>query len=77
MNIGTALQVNIRVKLSNLDKLDQMIDLSQRLDIHLQNTNEKNIFNLSNRIRLGRSEFHTIRSIWDGIRQIIEQDIQG
>jgi protein-arginine kinase len=77
MNIGTALQVNIRVKLLHLEKLNQIIEFSQRLDIHLENTNEKNIFNFSNTIRLGRTEFHIIRSMWDGIQQIIEQDIQG
>ncbi len=35
------------------------------------------MFNFSNIIRLGRTEFHIIRSMWDGIQQIIEQDIQG
>jgi protein-arginine kinase len=75
MNIGTALQVNIHIKLSHLEKLNQLIDLCQKLDIHVENTNQKNIFNLSNIIRLGRTEFHIIRSMWDGIQQVIEQDI--
>ena len=77
MNIGTALQVQIRVKLLHLEKLNQINDFCQKLDIHLENTNEKNLFNLSNTIRLGRTEFHIIRSMWDGIEQIIEQDIHG
>jgi len=78
INIGTALQINIRIKLLNLEKLNQLIEFcQQKLDIHLENTNEKNIFNLSNIIRLGRTEFHIIRSIWDGVQQIIEQDIHG
>jgi protein-arginine kinase len=75
MNIGTALQVNIHIKLSHLEKLNQLIDLCQKLDIHAENTNQKNIFNLSNTIRLGRTEFHIIRSMWDGIQEVIEQDI--
>jgi protein-arginine kinase len=75
INIGTALKINIRIKLLHLEKFNQLIDFCQRLDIHLENTNEKNIFNLSNIIYLGRTEFHIIRSMWDGVQQIIEQDI--
>jgi protein-arginine kinase len=75
LNIGTALQVNIRIKLFHTEKLDQLIEFSRKLDIHLEHSNEQNIFNLSNIIRLGRTEFHIIRGMWDGIQQIIERDI--
>ena len=76
MNIGTALQVNVRVKLLHIEKLNQLVELGKKLDIHLDHTSNKNIFNLSNIVRLGRTEFHIIRIMWDGIRQIIEQDIR-
>ncbi|CAF3478777.1 unnamed protein product [Rotaria sp. Silwood1] len=75
INIGTALQVNIHIKLLHTEKFNQLIDLCKKLDIHIEKTNENNIFNLSNIIRLGRTEFNIIRLIWDGIQQIIEQDI--
>ncbi|CAF1346264.1 unnamed protein product [Adineta steineri] len=75
LNIGTALQVNVHVKLNHTEKLNELIEFSKKYDIHLENTNEKNIFNLSNIIRLGRTELHIIRSMWNGIQQIIEQDI--
>jgi len=77
INIGTTLQINIRIKLLHLEKFNQLIDFCQKLDIHLENTNDKNIFNLSNIIRLGRTEFHIIRGMRDGVQQIIEQDIHG
>jgi protein-arginine kinase len=76
LNIGTALQVNIHVKLVHTGKLNQLIEFSKKFDIHFETTNETNIFNLSNIIRLGRTEFHIIRDMWNGIQQIIEQDIQ-
>jgi len=75
LNIGTALQVNIHVKLLHIEKVHQLIEFSKKFDIHFENTNEKNIFNLSNIIRLGRTEFHIIRGMWNGIQQIIEQDL--
>jgi len=77
MNIGTTLQINIRIKLLHLEKFNQLIRFCQKLDIHVENTNDKNIFNLSNIIRLGRTEFHIIRGMRDGVQQIIEQDIHG
>ena len=73
-NIGTALQVNVRVKLLHVEKLNQLIDFAHKLDIRLENTNENQIYNLSNLIQLGRTEFHIVRSLWDGIQQIIEED---
>ncbi|CAF3963260.1 unnamed protein product, partial [Rotaria magnacalcarata] len=75
MNIGTALQVNIHIKLLHLEKSNPLIEFCKKLDIHIENTNEYNIFNLSNIIRLGRTEFNIIRLMWNGIEQIIKQDI--
>lgn len=75
-NIGTGLQVTVRMKLIHAEKLNQMVDFARKLDIRLENTNENQIVNLSNAIQLGRTEFHIIRSMWDGIQQIIEEDLR-
>lgn len=72
-NLGTAFQINVRIKLFHIEKLSQMIE---KLDLRLEKTNENQIYNLSNLIQLGRTEFHIVRSFWDGIQQIIEEDLR-
>ncbi|UJR24971.1 hypothetical protein I4U23_006335 [Adineta vaga] len=74
LNIGTALEITIQIKLLHSERLNQLIELSKTLDIDIKPTPDKSIINLSNRIRLGRTEFHIIRNIWNGIEQIIKED---
>jgi protein-arginine kinase len=76
-NIGTALQVDMHVQLLNGSQLDRLIDFSRKLDMHIEPRDEKNVFHVSNMIRLGRTEFHIVRGMLDGVRQLIEQDLHG
>ena len=75
MNIGTALRVDIHIKLFNIDKLDQLTSWSKKYDLDIESTNEKNIYRVTNLIRLGRTEFHLIRGMWNNIQQILAQDL--
>ena len=76
-NIGTALQVDMNVRLLNGSQLDPLIDFSRKLDMHIESGNEKNVFHVSNMIRLGRTEFHIVRGMLEGVRQLIERDLHG
>ena len=76
-NIGTALQVDMHVQLLNGSQLERLIDFSRKLDMHIEPGDEKNVFRVSNTIRLGRTEFHIVRGMLDGVQQLIEQDLHG
>lgn len=76
LNIGTALEITVRVRLAHPERLNQLIELSKQFDIDLKLTHDQYIINFSNLIRLGRTEFHTIRSMWNGIEQLIREDMR-
>lgn len=76
-NIGTALQVDIHVQLLNGSQLDRLIDFSRKLDMHIEPGNELNVYHISNMIRLGRTEFHIVRGMLDGVQRLIEQDLHA
>jgi protein-arginine kinase len=73
LNIGTALQIDVQLRFSHLEKLDAATDFCRKRDIRLETTNdEKNVVHLSNRIRLGRTEFHLVRGMIDAVEQLLE-----
>ncbi|CAF0798977.1 unnamed protein product [Adineta ricciae] len=76
LNIGTALEITVRVRLTHPERFDQLIELSKRLDISSKLTHDRCVISFSNLIRLGRTEFHIIRSIWNGIEQVIKEDMR-
>ena len=76
-NIGTALQVDMYVQLLDGSKLDRLMDVSRKLDMHIEPREESNVFHVSNMIRLGRTEFHIVRGMLDGVQQLIEHDLHG
>ena len=76
LNIGTALEITVRVRLTHPERFDQLIEMSKRLAIGSKLTHDRCIISFSNLIRLGRTEFHIVRSMWNGIEQLIKEDMR-
>lgn len=76
LNIGTTLQIHVDVKLFRTENFDLLVDLGKSFDLLVEKTTENDSFRISNRIRLGRTEFHLVRRMWNNIREILERDQQ-
>ena len=72
LNIGTALQIDIQLRFAHPEKVDAAMEFCRKRDIRLAATNEKNVVDLSNVIRLGRTEFHLVRGMIDTVERLLE-----
>jgi len=81
-NIGTGLRASVHVKVPNVaaaGKLEEMckaIDLQPR-GIHGEHTESVGgVYDISNKIRIGRTEWDLINTMWTGIRKILDVELK-
>lgn len=81
-NIGTGLRASVHVKVPKVaeaGKLNEMcaaIDLQPR-GIHGEHTESiGGVYDISNKIRIGRTEWDLINTMWTGIRKILDVELK-
>jgi creatine kinase len=81
-NIGTGLRASVHVKVPKVaasGKLEEMcksIDLQPR-GIHGEHTESVGgVYDISNKIRIGRTEWDLINTMWTGIRKILDVELK-
>ena len=81
-NIGTGLRASVHVKVPKVaasGKLEEMcksIDLQPR-GIHGEHTESiGGVYDISNKIRIGRTEWDLINTMWSGIRKILDVEMK-
>ena len=80
-NIGTAMRAGVHVRLEKLERKKELLqELVQIHDLQIRGTGgEKTsvqdaVFDISNRIRLGRSERQIVQALHQGLKAIIEAE---
>jgi len=77
-NVGTTMRASVHVKLVNLGRLPNFMELVESLRLEVRGkygeTDRENtgIFDISNSERLGKSEVHLINIMVDGVSKLIE-----
>lgn len=82
-NIGTGLRASVHVKVPNcaatgqLDPLCASMDLQPR-GIHGEHTESVGgVYDISNKIRIGRTEWDLINTMWVGVEKMLDIELGG
>jgi len=80
-NIGTALRASVHVKVpkvaesGKLDEVCKSMDLQPR-GIHGEHTESVGgVYDISNKIRIGRTEWDLINTMWNGVHKLMEHEL--
>lgn len=80
-NLGTTIRASVHIRLPNLSKdVQKLNDTAAELYLQVRGTHgehttsEEGIFDISNKRRLGLTEFNAIKEMYDGIRKLIQMD---
>lgn len=69
-NIGTSLRASVHVKLLNIEKSGQLNDVAKNLGLQVRGVSGEftesvgGVYDVSNLVRLGRTEWDLINSMW-------------
>ena len=69
-NIGTALRASVHVRVTKISEAGRLEEICRSLDlqprgIHGEHTEpEDGVFDISNKIRIGRTEWELIKNMW-------------
>jgi arginine kinase len=83
-NIGTGLRASVHVKLPKLAASGRLNDLCNSLGLqargmhgeHRESEEEEDrgVYDISNKVRIGRSEFDLVISMYDGIKKLLNEE---
>lgn len=80
-NIGTALRASVHIKVpkvadsGKLDEICKAADLQPR-GIHGEHTESVGgVYDISNKIRIGRTEWDLINTMWNGVHTLMKQEL--
>lgn len=80
-NIGTALRASVHIKVpkmaanGKLDEVCKEMDLQPR-GIHGEHTESVGgVYDISNKIRIGRTEWDLINTMWNGVHKLMQQEL--
>ena len=80
-NIGTGLRASVHVKLPKLAANGRLKDLCDSFNLQPRGVHgehsesEGGIYDISNKIRIGKTEFDLVNSMWIGIRKLIDEEL--
>jgi protein-arginine kinase len=80
-NIGTGLRASVHVKLPKLAANGRLKDLCDSFNLQARGVHgehsesEGGIYDISNKIRIGKTEFDLVNSMWIGIRKLIDEEL--
>ncbi|KAI3381316.1 hypothetical protein SNEBB_005506 [Seison nebaliae] len=79
-NIGTSLRASVHAKFPKLAAAGKLNDMCAKLDmqprgIHGEHTESVGgVYDVSNKIRIGRSEFQLVDGMWSGVKSLLEAE---
>ncbi|XP_055643975.1 arginine kinase 1-like [Toxorhynchites rutilus septentrionalis] len=78
-NLGTTIRASVHIKLPNLgSKREKLEEEAAKLNLQVRGTrgehtdSEEGVFDVSNKRRLGLTEFEAVEEMYNGIKQLIE-----
>lgn len=80
-NIGTSLRASVHVKLPKIAENGKMKDICEKLDlqprgVHGEHTESiGGVYDISNKIRIGRTEWDLINTMWNGVKTLLENEL--
>jgi arginine kinase len=82
-NIGTGLRASVHVKVpkiaetGKLDEICSSMELQPRGIFGEHTESVGGVYDISNKIRIGRTEWDLINSMWIGIKKLMDQELGG
>ena len=81
-NIGTGLRASVHVKLPKLKaSSDRLAQLCETLNLQARSIHgehgadsDEGIFDISNKIRIGKTEFDLVNAMYDGIKKLLNEE---
>jgi protein-arginine kinase len=79
-NIGTGLRASVHVKLPKLAASGRLNDLCSSFGLQARGMNGEHresadgIFDISNKVRIGKSEFELVNSMFEGIKKLLNEE---
>lgn len=80
-NLGTTIRASVHIKIPKLSRdMDKLNELADRLNLQVRGTRgehteaEGGVYDVSNKRRLGLTEFQVIKEMYDGVLEIIKQE---
>lgn len=80
-NIGTGLRASVHVKLPKLAASGRLKDLCDSLNLQPRgvhgehsDASDEGVYDISNKIRIGKTEFELVNSMWNGIKKLIDEE---
>jgi protein-arginine kinase len=79
-NIGTGLRASVHVKLPKLAANGRLKDLCDSLNLQARGVHgehsesEGGVYDISNKIRIGLTEYDLVNSMWNGIRKLLDEE---
>ncbi|XP_059152400.1 arginine kinase-like [Physella acuta] len=79
-NLGTTLRASVHIKIPNLSASEKFKSICDSLNlqargIHGEHTDsEGGVYDISNKRRLGLTEFQAVQEMYDGVKEIIKQE---
>jgi len=80
-NIGTALRASVHVKVPKTAESGKLEEICQKMDlqprgIHGEHTESVGgVYDISNKIRIGRTEWDLINTMWIGVKKLLENEM--
>jgi len=80
-NIGTGLRASVHVKVPKIADSGQLTEICSSMDlqprgIHGEHTESiGGVYDISNKIRIGRTEWDLINTMWIGVKKLLENEL--
>lgn len=81
-NIGTGLRASVHVKVPKVAAANKLNEMCAAIDLQPRGMNGEHtesvggVYDISNKIRIGRTEWDLINTMWTGIRKILDVELK-
>lgn len=79
-NIGTGLRASVHVKLPKLAASGKLKPLCESLNLQPRGVHgehsesEGGVYDISNKVRIGKTEFELVNSMWNGVKKLLDEE---
>nr|ACO56119.1 arginine kinase [Ascaris suum] len=76
-NLGSTVRASVHIKLPKLSKRDDFKEICERLNLQVRgihgehSESEGGVYDISNKARLGVSEYEAVKQMYDGVKELI------
>uniref|UniRef100_A0A5S6QL07 arginine kinase n=1 Tax=Trichuris muris TaxID=70415 RepID=A0A5S6QL07_TRIMR len=82
-NLGTTIRASVHIKLPKLSRRRDFTDICEKMNLQVRGIHgehskgELGVFDISNKRRMGLTEFEAVKQMYDGVKELIRMEESG